>query len=171
MKIAIIGAGWFGCHIGHELLKEGYKVTIFEREKELFSGASGNNQNRLHLGYHYPRSNLTRVQSKKGFNIFKKKYPQFSHKLKRNIYAISQNKENIIDFETYLQILKSSRLPFQVLNSEKNNIRNVEGAISCPEEYIDIEKVKSFFKKKLKKNIFFKSDIKSIKKKNNKIYV
>ena len=72
MKIAIIGAGWFGCHIGHELLKEGHKVTIFEREKELFNGASGNNQNRLHLGYHYPRSNLTRVQSKKGFNIFKK---------------------------------------------------------------------------------------------------
>ena len=171
MKIAIIGAGWFGCHIGHELLKEGFNVKIFEREKELFCGASGNNQNRLHLGYHYPRSNLTRVQSKKGFNIFKKKYPSFSKKIKNNIYAISSSNESIVDFETYLKILKSSGLPFKILDPKRNKINNVEGIIKCKEEYLDIKKVKKFFEKKLKKNIIFKSDIKKIKKENGKILI
>lgn len=56
MNIAIIGAGWFGCLIADELLKRNYKVRIFERENEIFNNASGNNQNRLHLGFHYPRS-------------------------------------------------------------------------------------------------------------------
>jgi L-2-hydroxyglutarate oxidase LhgO len=29
IKIAIIGAGWFGCHIGLELKKRNFKVKIF----------------------------------------------------------------------------------------------------------------------------------------------
>ena len=31
-KIAIIGAGWFGCYIGYDLIKSGYEVKIFEKE-------------------------------------------------------------------------------------------------------------------------------------------
>jgi len=171
MKIAIIGGGWFGCHIGNELLKEGHEIVIYEREREIFSGASGANQNRLHLGYHYPRSHITREQSKKGFNIFKKKYSYFSKKIKNNIYAISSEKESIIDFETYIQILKSSRLPFKVLDPKKNEIKNIEGLIKCPEEYIDIYKVKSFFEKKLRKNIIYNFDVKKILKKKDKILI
>ena len=67
MKIAIIGAGWFGCHLASELKNDGHSILLFEKEKDIFAGASGNNQNRLHLGYHYPRSYITREQSKKGF--------------------------------------------------------------------------------------------------------
>ena len=64
-KIAIIGAGWFGCYIGYELIKSGYDIKIFEKEKNIFLGASGFNQNRLHLGFHYPRSYKTISESKK----------------------------------------------------------------------------------------------------------
>jgi len=28
MNICILGAGWFGCFIGDELIKKGYAVTI-----------------------------------------------------------------------------------------------------------------------------------------------
>ena len=171
MKIAIIGAGWFGCHIGYELLKEGHKIVIYERAKKIFDGASGSNQNRLHLGYHYPRSNITREQSKKGFSIFKKEYPNFSQKIKNNIYAISNNKNSIIDFQTYLQILKSSSLPFKIIKSKKNKIFNVEGMIKCDEEFIDVRKAKIFFEKKLKKNIIYNTDIKKVIKKDKKIFV
>ena len=47
-KIAIIGAGWFGCYIAYDLIRSGYDVNVFEKEKEIFLGASGFNQNRLH---------------------------------------------------------------------------------------------------------------------------
>jgi L-2-hydroxyglutarate oxidase LhgO len=60
-KIAVIGAGWFGCHIAYQLIKKNYSVKIYEERNDIFCGASGNNQNRLHLGFHYPRSLITRT--------------------------------------------------------------------------------------------------------------
>ncbi|MDC1177933.1 FAD-dependent oxidoreductase [Candidatus Pelagibacter sp.] len=171
MKIGIIGAGWFGCHIGSELLKDGHDVFIYEKEKEIFYGASGNNQNRLHLGFHYPRSFLTRKQSKEGFKIFQKKYPSFCVKVKNNLYAISKKKENIVDFETYLQILKSSGLSYKKLNQNKYNIKNISGLIKCDEKFINIEKAKLFFLKKLKNRIKFNYKIKNLKKINNKFLI
>ena len=50
IKIAIIGAGWFGCHIGYKLKKKNFNIQIFEKGKDIFENASGNNTNRLHLG-------------------------------------------------------------------------------------------------------------------------
>ena len=144
MKIAIIGAGWFGCHIAYELMNDGHEIKIYEKENDIFLGASGFNQNRLHLGFHYPRSFITREQSKKGFKYFKKNYPKFSKKIKKNMYAISLSKENILDFETYLQILKLSKLKFKKLNFKKLKINNVSGLIKCDEEFIDKILLKNF---------------------------
>tara|TARA_A100001015_G_scaffold227188_1_gene256620 strand:- start:2513 stop:3541 length:1029 start_codon:yes stop_codon:yes gene_type:complete len=171
MRIAIIGAGWFGCHIGSELLNDGHQVKVFEREKGIFLGASGNNQNRLHLGYHYPRSYITREQSRRCFKKFKKFYPQFSSKIKNNFYCISEKKENMIDFETYLQILKASKLPFKTVKINRTPLKNINGIIRCPEEYVISKKAKTFFIKKFKNNIFFNSEIKNIKKKNGKFII
>ncbi len=171
MKIGIIGAGWFGCHIASELMNDGHEVYLYERQKDIFLGASGNNQNRLHLGYHYPRSHLTREQSKKGFKLFKKYYPSFSSKIKNNFYAISKDKRNILDFETFLQILKASKLPFTVMSAKKFKIKNVSGLIKCDEEYINVAKAKSFFLKKFKNKIKFNKDIKIIKNKNNQTLI
>jgi L-2-hydroxyglutarate oxidase LhgO len=72
MNICIIGAGWFGCYIGHELIKRKYSVDIYEKENDIFLNASGNNQNRLHLGLSLSKVNITRKLSKTGFDIFKK---------------------------------------------------------------------------------------------------
>lgn len=171
MKIGIIGAGWFGCHIGSELLEEGHDVLVYEKEKEIFYGASGNNQNRLHLGFHYPRSFLTRKQSKEGFKLFKKKYPSFSSKIKNNLYAISKRTETIIDFETYLQILKSSGLSYKRLDQNKYGIKNISGLIKCDEEFINTERAKIFFLKKLKNKIKFNFEVKNYKKINDKFLI
>ena len=38
-KIAIIGAGWFGCHIASEIIKlNKFDVQIFEKNNEIFEG-------------------------------------------------------------------------------------------------------------------------------------
>ena len=34
MKICVIGAGWFGCHIATKLIDEGHSVKIFEKNKK-----------------------------------------------------------------------------------------------------------------------------------------
>ena len=167
-KIAIIGAGWFGCYIGYELIKSGYDIKIFEKEKNIFLGASGFNQNRLHLGFHYPRSYKTISESKKGYKLFLKKFPKFSKNVKKNLYVIARHKDNLIDFDIYKQILKSNKLKFK---KEKNNLhlKNISGIISCKEKLIDMDFAKKFFLKKLKKNISFNNKISSIKIINDKI--
>ena len=56
----VIGGGLFGCYIAN-LLKQRHEcsVILVERENQLMRRASYNNQARIHLGYHYPRSILT----------------------------------------------------------------------------------------------------------------
>ena len=56
----IIGGGFYGSSIAIYLAKQrGFKrITLIEREAELLSRASYNNQARVHNGYHYPRSFL-----------------------------------------------------------------------------------------------------------------
>ena len=88
IKIAIIGAGWFGCHIGYKLKQKNFNIKIFEKDKDIFNNASGNNTNRLHLGFHYPRCFKTREMSHTGYQKFIREYPNLSKNLKENIYAI-----------------------------------------------------------------------------------
>ena len=64
-NFCIIGAGWYGCHIGLYLKDKGHNVKIFEKESRIFSGSSGFNQFRLHKGFHYPRSSETIDEIKK----------------------------------------------------------------------------------------------------------
>ena len=166
MNICIIGAGWFGCFIGHELLKKKYIVDIYEKEKDIFLNASGNNQNRLHLGFHYPRSSITRKLSKTGFEFFKKKFSTFSKKINNNFYAVSNTSSSKINFNKYLSIMSSSKLQFKKIHLKNfPYLKNLEGVIKSNEELILIEKVKKYYKKKLKKNIVFKYYIETLKKK------
>jgi len=48
-KIIIIGAGWYGCHIGLYLKRKGYNIKIFDKENDIFQGSSGYNQFRLQM--------------------------------------------------------------------------------------------------------------------------
>lgn len=74
-RIAVVGCGIFGATIALKLQKEGHDVTVFERLPRPLSGASFNNQNRLHLGFHYPRDAETARQCIRGFEAFKAAFP------------------------------------------------------------------------------------------------
>jgi predicted dehydrogenase/glycine/D-amino acid oxidase-like deaminating enzyme len=54
-RIAVIGGGIFGATCALELAKIG-EVTLVERQAELLTETSANNQQRHHSGFHYPRS-------------------------------------------------------------------------------------------------------------------
>ena len=48
-KIAIVGAGIFGCSVALELDKEGYEIVLFEKEADIMLMATKNNHNRRYL--------------------------------------------------------------------------------------------------------------------------
>ena len=87
-KVAIVGGGWYGCHIALSLAKKGYDVTIFEKNVGIFSGISGRFGIRLHAGPHYPRSLKTRLSCRKGFVKFHKKYPELINEHQYSIYGL-----------------------------------------------------------------------------------
>ena len=148
-KVGIIGAGWFGATIALELIDMGIDVRLFEARDEMFGGASGYNQNRLHLGFHYPRSYKTREQTRVGFRRFMQQFPQFSRAVPRNVYAVCEER-SLIDFQTYLQVMEASGLRFQERPSEEFGLRNVEGCLTCGERRIETRLAKSWFETVLK---------------------
>jgi hypothetical protein len=168
IKICIIGAGWFGCHIGYELKKRNYKIKIFEKNNDIFANASGNNTNRLHLGFHYPRSLTTRKMSQEGYKKFIKFYPFLSNRLDNNIYALADDRENKVNFKTFKNSLIKSKLKFKNYDISKTDLRYITNAFNSNERQINHYKAKSFFKKKLRGNIFLNSYIKKISKNKKK---
>jgi len=69
MKIAIIGAGFFGATAALKLSKY-HDVDLFEKKKDILNGASKINQFRFHLGFHYPRSKKTLNEIKSSYKLF-----------------------------------------------------------------------------------------------------
>ena len=145
MNIAIVGAGWIGCHLAKNL-KTNHKIKLIDR-LGIFSETSFRNQNRLHMGFHYPRSYNTRKLCYNTFDKFCDEYNDILLNVENNIYTIPKDK-SIIDFETYKAIMKYENLQFNNYNLEK--IINIEGSISCKEKHIDHQKAKTFFEKELK---------------------
>lgn len=142
MKIAIVGGGWIGCHLASKLM-ESHSVVIYEKNDRLFNETSYNNQNRLHLGFHYPRNYDTREMCKNTFQRFISDYGFLTNEVKNNLYCIPKNK-SIVDFKTYKQI-------FNVFEQEEipNNLNNIEGCINTDERYIDYKKASDYFNNSL----------------------
>ena len=122
-SIAIIGAGWYGCHVATYLIDNGYLVDIYDGN-HIFYGSSSKNQNRLHLGFHYPRSKKTRSLCKNGFDLFKSKYQNCLEKINNNYYYVAN--ESIIDFDTYCGIFSYENIPYKICD---NNLLNTQGFI------------------------------------------
>ena len=169
-KIAIIGAGWYGCHISTSLLKLGFDVKVYESADDILTKASGNNQNRLHLGLHYARHYGTRLQSRDGYQRFMERYPTLSSKAEHgNIYSIPKY-ESILDFFTYKSIMMSTGIEFnEIVNPDWSS--NLEGSINCNERVIEIEKSRTYFKSKLEDNLLLNTPVESLEEKSDSVLI
>jgi len=142
MKIAIIGGGWVGCHLANKL-KNDHNVVIFEKNKNLFRETSYNNQNRLHLGFHYARNHKTRTLCFETFNQFMDDYGFLVNDIKDNLYCVP-NKESLMDFETYLKIF--NEFEYDLSN---HNYSNIQGCIRIGEKHINFHKAFEYFNNEL----------------------
>ena len=101
MKVAIVGAGFFGLTLGLFLSKK-YQVQIFEKKFNL-QGASSANQFRFHLGYHYPRLKTVR-EINKSKNLFVSFYGSDVFGKTSNYYLLAN--DSLVNFDKYKKFLK-----------------------------------------------------------------
>jgi hypothetical protein len=144
MRILIVGAGWYGCHLASVLLKNGIEIVIVDKFNAIFGGSSAKNQNRLHLGFHYPRSPETIEECHVGFQRFKQTYGGVCvSKFPNNTYVLSR-KDSHVDAKTFATLFDikptsvTECLPFQIQCVESE-------AYVVDEEYIDPERAQAHF--------------------------
>lgn len=124
MKIAIIGAGIFGCTIAIELasLEQIERIDIFEKNDKILSEASVNNQHRYHLGYHYPRSAETVSQILKSNVFFNSFYASSIFDIKENIYFIAKEESNT-DATKFAEVFSEHQIQSIKLPEYRNMVK------------------------------------------------
>lgn len=137
-SVAVVGAGIFGLLAAIRLAEEGFRVSVFDLNTTPMRGASKNNQNRLHLGFHYPRSPETAQQCIEGFDRFVKMYPECISTDFQNCYAIASQGSLTSELD-YLNFCNSMGLNYEILSPNHSDIqvRNVDLVIATAEAVYD----------------------------------
>ncbi|QEY32366.1 NAD(P)/FAD-dependent oxidoreductase [Synechococcus sp. RSCCF101] len=143
MRFAVIGAGFYGLHIATRLKALGLEIRVFEKSDDILTFASGNNQFRLHLGFHYARNFRTRQQSRDGFFRFLERYQQLTEPIPENYYLVPKG-DSLIDFSTYKLIMMSSGLDF-VEKEHPVEISYPCGSVVTAERVLMIDRARQHF--------------------------
>lgn len=136
--IAVIGCGVFGAVIAMRLREAGSDVTIYERLGQPLKGASYNNQNRLHLGFHYPRDLETARQCVRGFARFMEEFPDVVRGSFPNGYFISA-RDSMTTPDDFFKFCDEAGLAYQAIDPMDFPIpvRNVACGLLCDEVVYD----------------------------------
>ena len=113
MKIAIIGAGFFGSTIALKL-SEQHTVHLYEKENNILNGASKANQFRFHMGFHYPRSQRTIKEIKSSYKLFLNFYSNRVFGKTKNYYAVS-NKGSKTSYNKLI-FIKIVNIVYEIFN-------------------------------------------------------
>lgn len=143
MRIRILGGGWYGCTIADHLMNLGHDVSLSESGSQLFSGASGGNPARLHLGFHYPRSGATINACLEHQAEFIARYGFMTRGVPINVYAIAQA-SSLVDYAQYVHAF-NGRVQFVEADPDTYGLRNVEGALLTGERHIVIAEAREYF--------------------------
>lgn len=170
MRIGIIGAGWYGCHIALTLAKEGYEVELFEKNEDIFQGISGNFGIRLHKGPHYPRSDQTRKNCQEDFTEFYNTYPDLLIEHEYSIYALGKtdalSNPSKVDLEQFKRVCFESE-ECKEINLSDTAYGELDFAADIHEPSIMVGSIlRQKFREKLKEyniKIHFSYEIKDIK--------
>ncbi len=153
MKIAVIGGGAFGCMAALRLATAGHGVTLFERQPALMMGASYNNQNRLHLGFHYPRDEETARQCILGFKRFVDEFSSCIRSGFPNAYFIASEGSNTTPAD-FLAFCDRLGLAYDLVDpaSFRPAVRRVDMGVTTDEVVYDSVLVRSEITQRLRKS-------------------
>ncbi len=154
IHVAVIGAGIFGCMTALSLANAGFNVVLFERQHNIMGGSSKNNQNRLHLGFHYPRDLNTARQCIDGFDRMIKEFPECIQQDFPNAYYISAI-NSLTTPTDYIKFCDAAGLSYELLDLNLNkptSTQNISLGMLCSEATYDCEMLAKSLQDKIVSN-------------------
>lgn len=152
MKIKIVGAGFYGCHIALDLSDAGHDVVLFEKNTDIMLEAALKNQHRLHRGFHYPRCSLTAAQAATTFEDFKSQYPTACIRVDNNLYL--NHKKSNVTRDQFIEAMKKNntvgtdvQMPVEILNPDM-----FDGCWESNEESLNLNILRELIKNKIKQS-------------------
>jgi hypothetical protein len=140
MKIIVIGAGIFGVTIAFELSKR-HAVTLVDMNNDILQNASKVNHNRLHFGFHYPRSKATAMQCLEGYELFYDHFKDAINSCFPNYYMIEKNSN--VSSQDYEHFCDDLHLEYRVQRPSINmNFANIESSYLVNESIFDFDVIK-----------------------------
>lgn len=153
MKIRVLGAGFYGAHIATALIAAGHEVEVHEIADRVFAGASGAIPARIHQGFHYPRSRITRAACLEHRDAFMAAYGHLTRAVPVNLYAIARD-ESLVDFDQYVSTLRGE-VDFIPVRPEEFGLHECEGAVLTGERHIVTDLARAEFEDRLAGRIEF----------------
>ena len=145
-KAIVIGGGFFGCCIATYLreCRDTSSLLLIEKNSKLLTRASLHNQARVHNGYHYPRSLLTALSSKRNKPKFSFDWEQSVFVDFKKLYAIANvnSKVNSAQFERFCDIADLRRCEVDKETYQLFNKRLISKVYSVDETAFDANKLR-----------------------------
>lgn len=148
--VIIVGAGLFGITTALRLTKKKLRVLVIDEKEDLLTGASFINQNRVHSGFHYPRSVQTAYESLDSYNSFT---AAFGHSLRsfENYYGVVREgtETTAEEYDEFLQRLqKEKKLQYRRVSEHPSFLRpgHLSALYQAYEPVIDIGVLRSMLK-------------------------
>ena len=135
-RVAVVGAGVFGCVIALRLAEAGMSVDLYERDARIMQQAS--RKVRLHLGYHYPRHDETARQCLDSYGRFVAEFPECVEKGFPNAYFIAAEDSHTSP-EEYLAFCDRNGLDHRPVEGFPVEVRNTALGIFADEAVFDFE--------------------------------
>ncbi|KAK3274932.1 hypothetical protein CYMTET_16915 [Cymbomonas tetramitiformis] len=158
LNIAIIGGGMYGCHLAMCLADVGAKVTLYEKQHELFAGKSGYVSNRIHSGYHFVRSSRTRAGCCPEQQLFIKNYSGFYRSAKdresNTVLVVAEDEQSKMDIGAIAGIFKADNLPVERIPLpylHDRGFRNIQGGFRIRDPIMYIDYPREYFMTELPK--------------------
>jgi|TARA_B100000315_G_scaffold255873_1_gene300331 nucleoside-diphosphate-sugar epimerase len=151
-KVLVIGAGIHGITMAVELAKNGHQVTIIDKNEDMLEGSSFATHNRIHLGYHYPRSKETAEECRRGYYYFVKHlkdcliFPDF--------YYVIAKKNSNVTAKQYKGAMENLSLECNSVWPDEKflNREKIEDSFKVKEACFDLWKIRDKYKKKFKEH-------------------
>lgn len=149
----VIGGGFYGAAIAIYLTTQrGFsRVLIVEREKEMLTRASYNNQARVHNGYHYPRSFTTAFRSRVNLPRFVHDYPLAVKRDFTKLYAIARRNSKVTakQFERFCHEIGAQLEPAPESLKKLFEPRLIEAVFLVEEYAFDASKLRAWAREEL----------------------
>jgi len=163
MKIAVIGAGIYGCTIALKLANEGFDVDLIEKESDIMMVTTPISL-RAHAGYFYARSEDTMLSCKENSEIFQKEYPGGVVDGSTHYYMIAKNGSKISGKE-FLTMLDKNKFTYKKTKEPLVNEDLIDECVIVDEYSYDPDQLRIEVKRKLslsKVNLLLNTDVSKI---------